>query len=80
MTSRRIIIIEPNVPVDRRWSPLWSFVASIIDKSEYMHEWVYQDFIETCHRAGLKVESVHATTLWLHRILLCDPQRGALRN
>lgn len=80
VTSRRIVIIEPDVPVDRRWSPLWSFVASIIDESEYMHEWVYQDFIDTCHTAGLKVESVHGTTFGLHRILLCDPQIGALRS
>jgi len=76
VTSRRILIIEPDVPVDRRWSPLWSFVASIIDESEYMHEWVYQDFIQTCHLAGLNVESVYGTTLGLHRILLCDPQMG----
>ena len=80
VTSRRIMIIEPDVPVDRRWSPLWSWVASIIDESEYMHEWVYQDFIETCHRAGLNVESVHTTAFGLHRILLCDPQKGALRG
>ena len=80
VTSRRIVIIEPDVPVDRRWSPLWSFVASIIDESEYMHEWVYQDFINTCHLAGLSVESVHGTTLGLHRILLCDPEMGALRS
>src|SRR6266540_5793292 len=52
VTSRRIVIIEPDVPVDRRWSPLWSFVASIIDESEYMHEWVHQDFIDTCHLGG----------------------------
>jgi ubiquinone/menaquinone biosynthesis C-methylase UbiE len=76
VTSRRIVIIEPDVPVDRRWSSLWSFVASIIDESEYMHEWVYQDFIHTCQMAGLNVESVHGTTFGLHRILLCDPQMG----
>jgi ubiquinone/menaquinone biosynthesis C-methylase UbiE len=80
VTSRRILIIEPDVPIDRRWSPLWSFVASLIDESEYMHEWVYQDFLQTCHLAGLNVESVHETTLGLHRILLCDPQIGALRS
>jgi ubiquinone/menaquinone biosynthesis C-methylase UbiE len=80
VTSRRIVIIEPDVPVDRRWSPLWSFVASIIDESEYMHEWVYQDFIETCQRAGLNVESVHPTAFGLHRIVVCDPQTGALIN
>jgi ubiquinone/menaquinone biosynthesis C-methylase UbiE len=80
VTSKRILIIEPDVPVDRRWSPLWSFVASIIDESEYMHEWVYQDFIHTCHMANLHVESVHGTTFGLHRILLCDPQMGTLRN
>lgn len=80
VTNRRIVIIEPDVPADRRWSPMWSFVASIIDESEYMHEWVYQDFIHTCHMAGLNVESVHGTTFGLHRILLCDPQMGALRS
>jgi ubiquinone/menaquinone biosynthesis C-methylase UbiE len=76
VTSRRIVIIEPEVPVDQRWSPLWSFVASIIDESEYMHEWVHQDFIKTCHMAGLNVESVHRTRFGLHRILLCDPRKG----
>ena len=80
VTSRRIVIIEPDVPVDRRWSPLWSFVASIIDESEYMHEWVYQDFISTCHMAGLNVEAVHGTTFGLHRILLCDPQLPELKS
>lgn len=73
VTCRRIVIIEPDVPVDRRWSPLWSLVASIIDESEYMHEWVYQDFIQTCRLAGLNIEAVHGTRLGLHRILLCNP-------
>jgi len=80
VTSRRIVIIEPDIPVDRRWSPLWSLVASVIDESEYMHEWVYQDFINTCRAAGLNVEAIHGTSFGLHRILLCDPQRGALRS
>jgi ubiquinone/menaquinone biosynthesis C-methylase UbiE len=75
VTSRRIVIIEPDVPVDERWIPLWSFVASIIDESEYMHEWVYQDFASTCHAAGLNVEAVHRTTFGLHRILVCNPRR-----
>lgn len=75
VTSRRIVIIEPEVPVDQRWIPLWSFVASIIDESEYMQEWVYQDFVNTCRIAGLHVEAVHRTTLGLHRILICYPMR-----
>jgi ubiquinone/menaquinone biosynthesis C-methylase UbiE len=77
VTTRRIVIIEPDVPMDRRWSPLWSFVASIIDESEYMHEWVYQDFLQTCCMAGLNVEAIHGSAFRLHRILLCDPQPGA---
>jgi ubiquinone/menaquinone biosynthesis C-methylase UbiE len=80
VTSRRIVIIEPDVPVDRHWSPLWSLVASVIDESEYMHEWVYQDFIKTCHLAGLNVEAVHGTTFGLHRILVCGPHIGALTS
>jgi ubiquinone/menaquinone biosynthesis C-methylase UbiE len=75
VTSRRIVIIEPDVPVNQRWIPLWSFVASIIDESKYMHEWVYQDFANTCHHAGLNVEAIHRTTLGLHRILVCNPMR-----
>jgi ubiquinone/menaquinone biosynthesis C-methylase UbiE len=74
VTSKRIVIIEPDVPVNQRWIPLWSFVAAIIDESEYMHEWVYQDFVNTCRIAGLDVEAVHRTTLGLHRILICNPR------
>ena len=32
VTSRHVVIIEPDVPIDRRWSQIWSFVASIIDR------------------------------------------------
>jgi ubiquinone/menaquinone biosynthesis C-methylase UbiE len=78
VTSRRIVIIEPDVPVNQHWSPVWSFVASIIDESEYMHEWVAQDFTHTCRTAGLNVESVHGTAFGLHRILLCEPQLETL--
>jgi len=74
VTNRRIVIIEPDIPVDQRWAPLWSFDASIIDESEYMHEWVYQDFASTCQSAGLNVESLHGTTFGLHRIIICDPK------
>ena len=73
VTTRRIIIIEPHTPVNPRWSALWAGVASLIDESEYMYEWVYQDFTNTCHIANLKVESAHITSLGLHRIILCDP-------
>lgn len=73
VTTRRIIIIEPHTPVNPRWFSLWAGVASLIDESEYMHQWVRQDFTNTCHTADLKVEAVHVTSLWLHRILLCDP-------
>jgi ubiquinone/menaquinone biosynthesis C-methylase UbiE len=73
VTSRRIVLIEPEVPIDRRWVPLWTFVASIIDESEYMHEWVHQDLTGTCRIAGLNVEAVHKTTVGLHQILICNP-------
>src|SRR5262245_61174217 len=43
VTSRRIVIIEPDVPIKPNWVSTYVFVASIIDESEYMHEWVYQD-------------------------------------
>lgn|GEM_PF-1087498 len=73
VTSRSIVIIEPAIPVKPEWVPLWMFVASIIDESEHMHEWVRQDFAATCQAAGLNVESVHVTTFGLHRIVICSP-------
>jgi len=73
VTRRRIIIIEPQTPANPRWFGLWAWVAAVIDESEYMHEWVRQDFTHTCHTADLNVDSVHVTSLGFHRIILCNP-------
>lgn len=74
VTRRRVVIIEPDIPVKPSWVPAYVFVASIIDESEYMHMWVKQDLQATCETAGLHVETIVGTTFGLHRILLCDPQ------
>jgi ubiquinone/menaquinone biosynthesis C-methylase UbiE len=73
VSRRRVVIIEPDVPVKPNWVSTYVLVASIIDESEYMHEWVHQDLMKTCERAGLQVEKLISTTYGLHRILLCDP-------
>ena len=73
VTSRCVVIVEPDIPVKPEWVPLWIFVASVIDESEYMQEWVHQDFVTTCKTAGLNVESIHGTTFGLHRIVICNP-------
>lgn len=73
VTRRKVVIIEPDVPVKPNWVPIYAFVASVIDESEYMHEWVIQDLLRTCRTADLQVESVHESTFGLHRILLCRP-------
>ena len=73
VTRRQVVIIEPDVPVKPNWVPIYAFVASIIDESEYMHEWVIQDLPRTCRTAELQVEGVHESTFGLHRILLCKP-------
>jgi ubiquinone/menaquinone biosynthesis C-methylase UbiE len=73
VTHRSIVIIEPDVPVRPRWIPIWTFVANIIDESEYMHEWVRQDFPGTCQAAGLQVNTIYNSTFGLHRILVCSP-------
>ena len=75
VTSRRVVIVEPDVPVKPNWVSTYVFVASIIDESEYMHEWVRQDLSRTCESAGLCVEAIISTTFGLHRILLCKPMR-----
>ena len=74
VTRRRILLIEPEVPVKPNWFRAWAFVASVIDESEYMREWVKQDFIGTCEKAGLHVESVETSRFWIHRFVLCSPQ------
>jgi len=73
VTQRRVVIIEPDVPVKPNWIPVWTFVASIIDESEYMHEWVRQDFTRTCQNAGLQVDTIYESTFGLHRIMICEP-------
>jgi len=73
VTSRSVVIIEPDIPIKPRWIPIWVFVANVIDESEYMHEWVHQDFPGTCLEAGLSIQAIHGTSLGLHRIILCDP-------
>jgi len=74
VTTRRVVIIEPHTPANPRLFPLWARVADLIDESEYMHEWVYQDFEGTCCAASLSVEAMHVTSLGLHRIILCNPE------
>ncbi len=76
VTRRCVVIIEPDIPIDPRWIPLWTFVANVIDESEYMHEWVRQDFPGTCQAAGLNVNSIHSSSFDLHRIVLCTPSAG----
>lgn len=74
VTSQRVVIIEPDVPVNPNWVSTYVFVASILDESEYMHEWVHQDLSKTCENAGLGVEAIVSTTFGLHRIILCEPR------
>jgi ubiquinone/menaquinone biosynthesis C-methylase UbiE len=73
VTRKRVVLIEPNTPVDPDWVPIWKFVATTIDESEHMHEWVYQDFPGTCIEAGLAVQSIYEKTFRLHKIIICDP-------
>ncbi len=72
VTTRRIVIIEPHTPSNPRWFAPWAGVVSLIDESEYIQEWVHQDFTNTCYTAKLNVESIHVTSFGLHRIILCD--------
>ena len=74
VTRRRVVIVEPNVPVNPNWFQAYARVAAVIDESEYMNEWVEQDFLGTCTIAGLNVESMIDSTLGIHRIILCRPK------
>ena len=73
VTRKKVVLIEPNTPVDPNWVPIWKFVATTIDESEHMHEWVHQDFPGTCAAVGMQVEAVHEKTHRLHKIVICNP-------
>jgi hypothetical protein len=45
-----------------------------------MLAWARQDFAGTCRAAGLEIEAILVTTLGIHRITLCAPNRGAIRS
>jgi demethylmenaquinone methyltransferase/2-methoxy-6-polyprenyl-1,4-benzoquinol methylase len=73
VTRRRVVIVEPHAPYRASLWQAWAFVASIVDQSEYMGEWVRQDFNHTCRSAGLEVENTWVEAFSLHRISLCRP-------
>ena len=75
VTRKKVVLIEPNTPVDPSWVPLWKFVASIIDESEHIHEWCDQDLNATCQQAGLTVQAVYEKTYRLHQIVICEPNQ-----
>ena len=73
VTRRKVIIVEPHQPFSRWLHSIWGFVASHVDKSEYMPQWVRQDFNRTCQNAGLQVDEIRVATLAIHRLTACRP-------
>ncbi len=73
VTRKCLVIVEPNPPHNQCLRNLWAFGASLIDESELLYAWAWQDFNRTCSNAGLKIRQVEATTFGLFRITLCDP-------
>jgi len=73
VTRHKVIIVEPHQPYNEKIHRLWAFIASIIDESEFMSQWVRQDLNQTCTNAGLEVEFTEVCTLAVHRITLCRP-------
>jgi demethylmenaquinone methyltransferase/2-methoxy-6-polyprenyl-1,4-benzoquinol methylase len=73
VTRRKIIIVEPHQPFNRKLHWLWGVVGSIVDESKFMPQWVRQDFNRTCNKAGLLVEDIEVTTRAIHRITVCKP-------
>ena len=76
VTLHKVIIVEPHQPLNPKLHWLWRIVADIIDESEYISQWVKQDFNQTCQKAGLEIESVEITTLAIHRITVCKPVKN----
>jgi ubiquinone/menaquinone biosynthesis C-methylase UbiE len=73
VTRHKVIVVEPHQPFNPKLHWLWKIVADVIDESEYIHQWVKQDFNQTCQKAGLEIESIEITTLAIHRITVCKP-------
>ncbi|MBU0512900.1 MAG: methyltransferase domain-containing protein [Chloroflexi bacterium] len=73
VTRRKVVLVEPHQPFAQWMHSIWGFVASFVDKSEYMPQWVHQDFNQTCYKAGLKVDEIRVSTLAIHRLTACNP-------
>ncbi len=73
VTRRKVVLVEPHQPFNSKLHWAWGLVGSIVDKSEYMRQWVRQDFNQTCRAAGLEVEDFSVTTFAIHRITVCKP-------
>ena len=77
VTRRKVIIVEPHQPFNKKLHWLWGIVGSIIDESKYMPQWVRQDFNQTCKNSGLEVESIEVTTRSIHRITVSKPVKNS---
>jgi len=73
VTRRKVILVEPHQPFNKNLHWAWGLVASLVDESEYMPQWVRQDLSQTCQTAGLEVEKIVVKTFAIHRITICRP-------
>jgi ubiquinone/menaquinone biosynthesis C-methylase UbiE len=74
LASHKVIMVEWHAPNDPFKQTLKGFLVQMIDESEYMQEWMHQDFSATCGKAGLEVEQEEVLTMGFHRITVCSPK------
>ncbi len=71
VTRRQVVIVEHHTPSNPKLWTAWATIASWLDESEYLSDWVRQDLSKTCRSAGLRVKEQTVMTFGLHHIVLC---------
>jgi len=72
VTRKRVVIVEPHAPSVPWLRSAWAVVYSWFDESEYVGEWMRQDFARTCQSVGLRIERTQVTGI--NRITICLPE------
>lgn len=71
LANSKVLMVEwdsPQKPVNRIFK---GFLIRIMDVSEHLRAWMYQDFSQTCQLSGLRIIDEQILTAGFHRLTVC---------
>jgi ubiquinone/menaquinone biosynthesis C-methylase UbiE len=73
LAAKKVIFVEWNTIRNHDGESAYLHLIHLVEQSEYVSEWLQQDFRATCHKAGLEIEHEEVMTMGFHRITVCKP-------